>query len=184
MRLMRIVRVVAMAVVALVALPALAGAHQNGLETFFENFGQTSTEDRRGPSLAALRERSRHLQVGGNPAYELANGCYSLRSYVTDGAVVENDDGSYSAPAEETADAEPFRLRATGLGKYLLYGQGRDFMAAQGGDVRVEDEEPSDETVWEISKRKAKKGGYTLYSRDADKVVAADPDTGDLSLRC
>jgi microsomal dipeptidase-like Zn-dependent dipeptidase len=178
-RLMRIVRVVAMAVVALVALPALAPAHESGWETFFENFGQTSTEDRRGPSLAALRESSSHNQVGGKPAYELANGCYALRSRLTDDSVVENGDGSYSASAEETADAEPFRLQATGLGKYLLYGEGRDFMAAQGGDVRVDDE-PSGETVWEISQRKER--GYTLYSRDADKVVAADPDNGDLAL--
>ena len=117
--------------------------------------------------------------MGGKPAYELANGCYALRSRQLELAVVENGDGSYSATAEETADAEPFRLQATGLGKYLLYGEGRDFMAAQGDDVRVDDE-PSNETVWEISLRK--KRGHTLYSREANKVVAADPNTGDLGL--
>jgi hypothetical protein len=162
-RVIRIVRVVAMAVVALVALPALAPAHQNGLEAFFENVGQTTTENRRGPSLAALRERSRHRQMGGEPSYELANGCYVLRSKEVDKAVAEEGGGGYAATADDRSDAEPFRMQATALGKYLLYGEGRDFMAVESGDVRTADE-PDDETVWEIAQRRSR--GYTLYSRE------------------
>jgi len=48
--------------------------------------------------------------------YALANGCYDLRSDALGKTVA--------------ADAGPFRMQATALGKYLLYGKRRDFLTA------------------------------------------------------
>ena len=50
-----------------------------------------------------------------------ANGCYALRDANTDRFVVRDALG-YAATAPTAAAATPFRLQATALGRYLLYG--------------------------------------------------------------
>ena len=182
---MRIVRVVAMAVVALVALPGLAGAHQNSLETFFENFGQTSTEDRRGPSLAALRERSRHLQVGGNPAYELAGGCYALGS----GA---RSTGWSCATATRTRPRPRTRTRPSRSGcrpptsaATCCSTARREFLAdGSGGDVAGAASEPSDAADWELRSARLTRGAlvHAFLPVGSDRVLAVSPETGELIL--
>ena len=61
--------------------------------------------------------------------YALAGGCYGLRSQALDRFVVKNADGGYEASAASVGAAEPFRMQATALGRYLFYGRSRDFVA-------------------------------------------------------
>ena len=60
--------------------------------------------------------------------YSLAGGCYALKSVATGKFVAKASDGSYRASAGGADGAEPFRMQATTLGRYLLYGAKRDFM--------------------------------------------------------
>jgi hypothetical protein len=60
--------------------------------------------------------------------YALANGCYGLKSLSTGSFAAKTADGGYAANVER-ADAERFRMQATELGRYLLYGKDRDFLA-------------------------------------------------------
>ena len=60
--------------------------------------------------------------------YALAGGCYALKSGATGKFVAKAADGGYRASAGGAGAAEPFRLQATALGRYLLYGAKRDFM--------------------------------------------------------
>ena len=53
--------------------------------------------------------------------YSFANGCHALRDVSTNRFVVRDALG-YSATAQSAAAATPFRLKATALGRYLLYG--------------------------------------------------------------
>ena len=53
--------------------------------------------------------------------YSLANGCYALRA-VSGGQYVVKSGSSYFANAATLAAATPFRMQATALGRYLLYG--------------------------------------------------------------
>jgi len=53
--------------------------------------------------------------------YSYANGCYALRDTSTNRFVVKDSLG-YAASATTVAGATPFRLKATALGSYLLYG--------------------------------------------------------------
>ena len=53
--------------------------------------------------------------------YAFANGCYALRDANTGRFVVAGGAG-YAATATTTDAATPFRLQATALGRYLLYG--------------------------------------------------------------
>ena len=53
--------------------------------------------------------------------YAYANGCYALRDANTN-RFVARDSLGYAATTATAAGATPFRLQATALGRYLLYG--------------------------------------------------------------
>src|SRR5688500_3072146 len=55
--------------------------------------------------------------------YAYANGCYALRDAPT-GRWVARDALGFHAGATSIATATPFRMQATALGRYLLYGTG------------------------------------------------------------
>ncbi|MEX2196038.1 MAG: hypothetical protein WD844_12195 [Thermoleophilaceae bacterium] len=78
------------------------------------------------------------------------------------------------------AAAEPFRMQATDLGRYLLYGSGRDFMAGPapgGGSVGVATEAgPSAD--WRVD---GAAGAFTIDLPSADAALATGPD-GRLTL--
>lgn len=56
--------------------------------------------------------------------YSFANGCYGLRDLNT-GKYVKRGGAGYAATALHAAGAMPFRMQATDLGRYLLYGTDR-----------------------------------------------------------
>ena len=66
--------------------------------------------------------------AGPDARYALAGGCFSLRSSSAGRAVVKSA-GGYAASSPQTAGAEPFFLKATALGSYMLYGRARDYLA-------------------------------------------------------
>src|SRR5215212_4484454 len=53
--------------------------------------------------------------------YSFANGCYGLKD-LSAGRYVVKDSTGYATTAGTVAAATPFRLQATALGRYLLYG--------------------------------------------------------------
>ena len=77
----------------------------------------------RAPSAEAASNKDR---------YTLANGCFALKRGA--GYVAKSGDG-YNVSAPTTAAAERFYFKATALGKYMLYGRQRDYLAgtAQNG---------------------------------------------------
>ena len=60
-------------------------------------------------------------QASAADVYSYANGCYALRD-VTTGRYVVRDSLGYTASASTAGAATPFRMQATALGRYLLYG--------------------------------------------------------------
>src|SRR4051812_9043353 len=83
-------------------------------------------------SVKAPPARSLAAATGTDRRYALANGCYALRSRAT-GRYVAKDVLGYRASAGSVGAAEPFRMQATTLGRYLFYGRNRDFMANTSG---------------------------------------------------
>src|SRR4051812_33311058 len=66
-----------------------------------------------------------------DPRYGLVHGCYALQA--PGGRFVERRPaGGYAATASRRAGAEVFRMQATALGRYLLYGRDRDFLGTTG----------------------------------------------------
>ena len=104
--------------------------------------------------------------------YEVANGCFSVRA--PSGLLVKSGDGYRASPGEP----ERFRMQATALGKYLLYGSERDFLSVDEDGRIVRKGHPSERSVWELH---VVNGAFILYSAEARGVLAAGP-AGELVL--
>ncbi len=116
--------------------------------------------------------------------YALANGCFALGSVSLDKLVVKQGDGGYRATAADAAGAEPFRMKATALGSYLLYGKAGDFMASVAGTLptggaRVASaSQPSDAADWRVD---VSGNAFRLELPSEGKALAVDGD-GNLVL--
>jgi microsomal dipeptidase-like Zn-dependent dipeptidase len=126
--------------------------------------------------------------------YALAGGCYGLKSLATGAFAAKTADGAYSAQASED-DAERFHLQATALGRYLLYGKDRDFLAyglpehvgnvvdlpVPGGTPgeRIQaGATPSESADWQVQEL----GGAFLLSLKQPERVLAARDDGTLAI--
>jgi microsomal dipeptidase-like Zn-dependent dipeptidase len=111
--------------------------------------------------------------------YSLAGGCYSLRSNGTGKYVAHQADGRFAATARVPGAAEPFRMKATALGRYLLYGKGRVFLA-KGGDGIVAVRRPGAAANWRVDD-----AGPARFSMDLPKAgkVLASSTGGALRLK-
>src|SRR3712207_6516849 len=76
--------------------------------------------------------------------YALVNGCYALQAQ---GGAVGKDGAGYRAGA---TPAEGFRMQATDLGKYLLYGRAKDFLAAGSGDAVAPAAQAGEPADWRV----------------------------------
>jgi hypothetical protein len=92
--------------------------------------------------------------------YALAGGCYVLTSGGSQ--VAKTADGGYRLGSQ----GERFRLQATALGRYLLYGSGRDFLGYGRGPLPISPERvqsqasPSESADWTVE------DGYVLRLGD------------------
>jgi microsomal dipeptidase-like Zn-dependent dipeptidase len=126
--------------------------------------------------------------------YALAGGCYGLKSLATGAFAAKTADGAYSAQASQD-DAERFHLQATALGRYLLYGKDRDFLAyglpehvgnvvdlpVPGGTPgeRIQaGATPSESADWQVQEL----GGAFLLSLKQPERVLAARDDGTLAI--
>src|SRR3954447_11441545 len=94
--------------------------------------------------------------------YALVNGCYDLTS---GGKAVETGIG-------------PFRMQATALGDYLLYGKKADFLAKTGATTVDSAGTPSDDANWTVD---GTTGAFTLTLASANQDLA-DSGNGTLTL--
>ena len=73
--------------------------------------------------------------------YGLVHGCYALQA--ADGRFLAKAGDTYAAIAADAGSAEAFRMQATRLGDYLLYGVHKDFLADSGNGVPAPATTPS-----------------------------------------
>ena len=112
------------------------------------------------------------------PAYALVHGCFGLRSEEAGKLLVQAPDGGWKASAGEVGGAEPFRMQATDLGRYLLYGKDADFLSGAGGTPGTAPE-GSTSTDWKVEAQDGGAFRLTLPALGRGLVAAAD---GTLSL--
>jgi hypothetical protein len=133
------------------------------------------------PGIADTSPGNGVLPPGAVPQtrYDLANGCYALKSVARKGYAVQNGGGGYTASASSVDAAEPFFMKPTALGKYLFYARDQSFLAVNGSSVGSAGA-PGDATDWTIDTDT--QGRYTVFSASANKSLAVDPVSGQLIL--
>ncbi len=87
--------------------------------------------------------------------YSLANGCFAVRSTDT-GAYV-----SRSGSTRSLAEAEPFRMKAATLGKYLLYGTKGDYLTPRGRRMAF----TRNPSVWTVDRSVRSRDGRFSFVR-------------------
>ena len=110
--------------------------------------------------------------------YSVVKGCYSLRSVALGKLVAKDPAGGYAATAGRGA-AERFRLQATDLGTYLLYGRSRDFLAADGSGTETA-AEPSTAAEWRLTGNGRR--GFVLRSLADNRVLSVARNGGALTV--
>jgi hypothetical protein len=103
------------------ASPASAGHRARATETLRDALSGT-------PAAYEPYRPLRHAEVPSD-RYAMAGGCYTLRDQ--DGRYLTRS-GDGFASTGTAAKAEPFHFQALDLGKYLLFGAKKDFLAADG----------------------------------------------------
>jgi hypothetical protein len=104
--------------------------------------------------------------------YALVNNCYALQGA---GGAVGKDGEGYRTGA---ARAEAFRMQATDLGKYLLYGRDREMPAVGESDSVVVTRDAGPPADWSVE---PSGGAFRLVRPDTGKVLVAG-DGGRLAL--
>ena len=71
--------------------------------------------------------------------YSVASGCYAIQSPRSGKYLRKDADGSYQLSAGNAEQATAFRLRATALGRYLLYDPDTEFLSIRDGVALIGD---------------------------------------------
>ena len=112
--------------------------------------------------------------------YTLANGCFALKPRAPASFVAKAGDG-YRAAAPSTGAAEPFFMKATALGKYMLYGRERDYLAGTAQNGVESAAQVSQLANWKVEE--AGSGSFRLVLGAAgSRVLAATGPGGALAL--
>src|SRR4051794_25751991 len=102
--------------------------------------------------------------------YALVHGCYALQA--PSGKFVAKAGDGFAATAADVASGEGFRMQATRLGSYMLYGRGKDYLGLQDGAIRVVTTAgpAADFDVAEAGSR------FTLAAHDSGQAVGVGSD--------
>jgi hypothetical protein len=100
----------------------------------------------------ALPFAARAIPADATPidVYNFVHGCYALR-HTTLGGYVVKDPLGYVANATSPAAATPFRMQATGLGRYLLYGPDGAMPAAGPLNLIISTTTPGPQADWALA---------------------------------
>ncbi len=146
-------------------------------------------------SLAAIAAVVAGILAMASPAsaapqqnrHSLVHGCYSLQP--ASGGFVQKSAGGYDTRGTAPPRSEAFRMQATDLGRYLLFGRDRDFLAVAGGAIAPA-ADPSPDAEWDVVPVKG--SAYRLVSlstgrpltRAADgRIVLGEAGKADRSTR-
>jgi microsomal dipeptidase-like Zn-dependent dipeptidase len=97
--------------------------------------------------------------------YSIVHGCYALQS-ADSGKFVTKSGGAYDVSGGGLGAAEPFRMQATALGRYLFYDTDKHFMTAD-GNALTSAAEPSDAADFSVEKP----GAFVIYNGFVNKSV-------------
>jgi hypothetical protein len=107
--------------------------------------------------------------TGNDRRYALANGCYAFRSRST-GRYIAKDRGGYAVSAATKGAAEPFRMQATALGRYIFYGPDHQMMSGVRSGVSAA-AVPRETADWRVDVTPG--NGFRISRPSTGRVLAA-----------
>ncbi len=126
------------------------------------NGTSSSTNGGEGDNASSLEDcLSSCSTVEKLPAYDLAQGCYSIKSET--GHFLNTTTDSYQFSDSGEADSEAFFLKPTRLGAFLLYDRNGNYLAEDFLDV-TRLEEASERTEWNINLLDLQQGNTVIHS--------------------
>ena len=115
--------------------------------------------------------------AGDNDRYALANGCFVLKSNAAGKYAAKGGDGRYTSTGAVPGAGEPFRMKATELGAYMLYARAGDFFAAS-GDRAATQARPDPNADWVVT---GDDGNFRIRINGTQRALSVDGD-GNLVL--
>jgi len=114
----------------------------------------------------------------GDPAYNLAQGCFAVRSDETGRYLVAEEDGSYLFRVVFPEQADHFFIKPTGLGTFMFYDRNEGFLATDGQAV-VRYTEAGNDVEWRVNELEIPFDDstdklYTLVSTKHERRLLAD----------
>lgn len=107
--------------------------------------------------------------------YSLVHGCYALQSVANGRYVVRRPDAGYRAEATTAAGGEAFRMQATALGRYLLYGRDQTVPTRSGASGVIASGDLGPAGDWRV--QPAAEGGFRIEALNGG-VLAVDEGSG------
>lgn len=106
-----------------------------------------------------------------NTRFAMANNCFALQSVSSKGFAVSNGSGGYVFSAQSAVSAEPFYMKPTALGEYLIHAKNSSLLR-NGGTAVSSTTQPANATVWRIDMPRA--GVFTLTNSDTEARMQRD----------
>ncbi|MBA2504750.1 MAG: hypothetical protein H0V29_02260 [Thermoleophilaceae bacterium] len=134
------------------------------------------------PVLAALAVLLAPAGAGAqdDARYAMANGCFVMKP--KSGGYVAKSGTGYRSNGGAPASGEPLFMKATELGRYLLYTRGRDYLGSANGKAATE-AQPGESADWSVEGAagsfKVLAGGRAL-GLAGDELVLVDPAQAEL----
>lgn len=127
------------------APPACADGADN------DDDGKTDFPDDPGCANAADTDEQDAVEAARYTRYAFNNACWAIKAVGTGNYVARNSSG-YAATAVDVADAEPFFLKPTALGKYAFYNRNRQLMSVGTAPAltHVASASATDAAEWEV----------------------------------
>jgi hypothetical protein len=143
------------------------------------------------PKLVPLAERPSRRAVPQD-RYAMAGGCYGLQA--ASGTWVRRSVSGFTAAASSLTSAVPLHFQATDLGKYLLFGERKDFLAQGTGVLGASSKVvsatgPSPRADWTVTASgsgfvlRLGSGGYLSTGTGGALVTSAKPQVFKLHTR-
>ncbi len=111
--------------------------------------------------------------------YDMANGCFVMRSVANNKLVSKDSVGTYSANVDTQGMAEPLYMKPTALGSYMLMAKNMTVMSAVNAKAGSQ-AQPTDASDWLVDGNGD--DGYTVFLPQANKTLTVDPVSQQLVL--
>ena len=116
----------------------------------------------------------------GSPTPVVSGGCYVIRSAATGGYLTRSHGKAYAAQATSARDAEPFRVQATGVDRYMLLDRDRGVLSERPVGGLVAERAAHRGSDWALD---SEDGTSFTMAHPLDNVEATvDPRGGQVSL--